>query len=533
MVHPLHLLAMSIGAREALARLNGGLAGLCSVSAHCDPLLDPHLYKLRGVPGIHAALHYASLLLERFGRELEIIYMDVGSRRSPARPGNLFLLKHAESLYAYRNGRLVVVHRHDSRPPLGPLLLLSSPPGRLERVRQAARYILEIARVYALLSEHTETPRLVVKHGPLVEMIAVYLNPVFNAEERVYRQVLLHAGLDNKTVDDILATGAVGDSVNPGLLALELLRRIAEVVSRRRERIAVGVTEDTSVSRHLTAQLIYESLLAAMSLEPASPSRALEEFHGEGLRLLDENLQASKCMSDVPPLDPVELNDLVGRIQRRLAASASLATVTSGLEAWRLAASVQQELSREEVVDADLVLTAVYLTGSWGTSVYVYDPLLALARAAAELRLGGDEYRRVAETLDKLVHLEQYVEPGAAPSCARLQELVERLHLATTPDTLARLAYVPLPLRVDTIALRDDSAVSEAHDKLVEASGLVALAASTTLYKLPPGLIEADVRSRVSLNEALILAEVSRRLAGRLKPYAVILRHWPRRAATL
>ena len=553
MLDPVKLMSIAVGLRDTLLEHGIHPSQLCDYNSGCgptcdpcNPLLDPWLYRLRALPGINSSILSVELLLDSIGDEFEIVHLDVGSRSSPARPGGLILLKHAESVLIVRDGRSWRETRHLSSPPLGPLLLLEAGAARAERVRQAARYLLELGRVYTLLSK-AHIPTIIFKHGPLVELISIYLNPAFNAERSVYRRVLLHAGIDEGEADAILDAAGSGNSVNPGIIALNLLERIAELQSRDRKLIAVGVVEDTSVSRHLVAQLVYESLLAASKILEAENKPT--ETHGlievlldsakRGETILDATLDAGKCLGETD-----EYSDLRGAVQelilsiynRLLAHGEGFASVFVRDGRWKLAAAVYQEAGRLEFYDSDVILLVDFLAGGVVTSVISNSSIFGLVRLAAKQRLR--EHRlieHVERILARLVHVYVYATPAMLPTCYELEAFVRNLGADVEPWVAAQLVRAPLPLRIDTVSLANDKGVyiRDVSDRLVAAAALAQLASTLTVYKLIPGLIEADVRSRVRLNESLILAELARQLAGRLQPYGIVLRHWPRRSATI
>jgi len=503
----------------------------------CEALLDPLLSRLRRLPGPASAAIAALMLLEELGSPPRIVYLDVGTRLVPARPGGIVLLREAEVVVEWRGGAAAEETRHQVMPPYGSVLPL--PAGRrAERLRQAARYIVELARVYALLLEAGDEPLLVYKHGPMAELLGVYLNPAYNADDRLYRAALLYAGLDDSTASKLLSAAALpGGEVNAGLLALELLRGIAEVMASRRASFAVGVVEDTSTSRLLASTLLAEALYNAarhglLSFTPTFDkavddlAQLVERGVAEVRRWRGDCLEPGAWSIDARGFASELLSALHSRA---LAWGAGVSTLLVKPE--RLAAAVYQEASRIlESSDMHLVLDAAYLYGLGVTGPFADPATRGLARQTLDrAELGPGPTAHAESSLGALAHLYSYAAPWPLPSCESLERLSSRL--GVSPDLLATLSRVKQPIRVDTVALVGDAC--RAAERLVSAAALAQLAASVSAYGLPGGLITADARSRVGFKEALILAELARRLAGRLVPYGVALRHWPRRGATI
>jgi len=418
-----------------------------------------------------------------------------------------------------------------------------------DRLRQASTYIVEVASALALASGEAALPggldgwpRLVVRHGSLLQQVGVYTNQVFSMDRDFAEALLRYAGLGEATARELVAEASLDDSreqgrVNAGVLAAAILRRLRESVGGGAS--VVGVSEDTSRGRHLV-------LHALLAVALHSRDKWLREAVEEGVAELEER---PECLGDIDPEAGAEgllaavdryaghlrsalYRGLLEREPRGPREAEELHRELKSLAAGGSGEFVRRVYERQILAryfsfasDTHFILAYNYLfpegeglsaTERMSKSSLVAPLLAANIEAKRIHEKGGPGPEEAASWVDGVEY--RYLSPDPPPPCTRLAR--ESLRLGIDRRLLAELVSVKPPLRLEYYA----------HDPrrdLVDSK--VALAAVITQYGIPSQLLVVDSRSRIDEWDLGALRQLLEEKARRAMPYSTFIRDFATR----
>jgi len=439
------------------------------------------------------------------------VFVDAGSVGASVAGGDAFVVKLAHVVVG---GSFDVLHPVEGSSGV-PYLVV----GGGESLRRGLTYLVEVA---SLLSALDGGASYAVRHGPLVQA-SYYLRRGYDVQDDTpLRAALGYAGLDPGLVGEVVYESRLcgGGGYNVGLAILSVAERLASRASRG--AVVAGVVEDTSRSRLLAVDVVWEAARDAMGggvegdyldlggrlFDAARRGyRELEELHGG---LLSEECF---CGDLEPPTSAAGYDSLA---QAVLAA----ARREGRLEAALL--EIPRHLAG--VGDVDLIYWASYTVGSTeytrprkrlGAREAVVEELKSRRAELASCR--GDP-EDLARPLDSVGYT--YMLPERPPTCRGLSGLAGATGLRACE--LARLVKLPPPVRVEYMETPSEA----------ELLGLLAYlhaSAELTLYKYPAPLLVADRYSRVTRAEAAAAERLAEAIASRRLPFYTWLRGWARR----
>ncbi len=476
-------------------------------------------------------------------------YIDTGSRSARGLRGveEGFVLK-TSVLLRYWDGRRLVERILYPFSRGAPSFLLL--PGD-DRKRQASLYVAELAMALSLLEDNprlpskiTEAirgkPRLVIRHGSLLQSLGTYFNKVFDLDESTAKSLLLYVGLNEALVYRLLEEavvkrrGGIEKKVNPGLLAAAILREIKDA-SASRGHTVIGLTEDVSKGRHLIALVLEKTVRSAIddSRHALAPEALVD-------RALAHDETARECLRDLYPGDADSFRSAVDEW------FTDLVKMLFGRDRGRDRYSlyrVIRESDEHEIVeaiyerqilnlvslasDSHFLLLYNYLFGSPGEhpasievdKSWLYKPRI---RDSYSKRIEGDDtlFTR-ALTLDQVIDAVdgvrlRYIFPERVPSCNELAEISYRHGMDRR--LVAELIRVIPPIRVEYFSSIGDGERPIAAMEHVLAQSMI------TQYGVPPQLLVVDARSRINEWEYEALASMVEVLSKRTMPYSTFIR---------
>ena len=484
------------------------------------------------------------VLLDSFG----VVYVDAGSREEPSGL-DTYLVKLA--VLARKHGgrgvwerifHPVMITKDGALPPV--LLGQGS-----ERVKQAAVYVVELASLLAISRRPSlvfgeDTPRrlLLIRHGPLLQMISQYFSRPYVVEVEEARKLLLYAGLERSEASDLVDEshpcsprgGRDHGLVVLGLLALRILAKLVEGATRREYGVA-GMVEDVSRSRSFVAASIAELVASVATSTRSGDTVLLVKSIARGLRdkcmdyYMGRAQDIEKCLC--PSIDAGQLLDsrteweeLLININRVLQERFSLGISSAPREYLEAAALWSGSLP--DITDSELLYTLYYMGGVDypATSPLSHRPRLRIVEHYAStnplIKCWGDELLGLLDKLSVLRY--QYLAPVKPPSCDELGRAIASKNLSLRPCELAGLYTVPPAIRLEYV---------DAMPLVEHARALTVYPARIVLYGYPPQLLVVDRYSRVSMEEALAFHQLASALVERLQPYTGFIRRWESRIA--
>ncbi|MEB3844158.1 MAG: hypothetical protein LRS48_00575 [Desulfurococcales archaeon] len=464
------------------------------------------------------------------------VYVDTGSRSARGLRGveEGFVLK-TSVLLRYWNGRELeerILYPYNTSAPS--FLLLRGD----DRKRQASLYTAELAVAYSLLSGQARLPadvgipRLVVRHGSLLQSLGTYFNPVFDLDRKTAEALLLYTGIDKLEAQELVEQAVIrrglAEKVNPGLLAALILGRIKRIVEQGGGTI-LGLTEDVSRGRHLIASLLVgvlrESVIEGRVFRPELLIDEVATSMGEGL----------SCLEDLYPsgIDDFsrDISDYFLAIARTIVKTRGgqagsryeVGRVLAGLDEQALTSMVYESQALNMVnlsSDSHFLLLYNYLFGSppgQPSSVELdksrlYTP--RIRKSYSERIEAGEpvvDWKDIGESISGVML--RYVFTERVPSCLELEEKAGRLGIDRR--LLAEIIRVVPPLRIEYFS-------NDRNWK--EAARHVLTQALVTHYGVPPQLLVVDARSRVNEWEYSALTSMLEELSRRTMPYSTFIR---------
>jgi hypothetical protein len=486
-----------------------------------------------------------------------VVYVDAGSRGDRLQ-GGFYAVKLALLARRHAGGGGVVesvfhpVPRAGSGDALPPVYVGAGG----ERVRQAATYIAELGSLLAVAAGYWSPWRgmgvdepsrvLLVRHGPLLQMLSQYLSKPYHVEAREAERLLLYSGLDLREASWLLrlshpCTSPTGgpnrNRVVLGLLALHLLDRLVVEALGRGYGVA-GMVEDVSRSRLLVAdavaELVSSAAAGAGTLADAAAGIAggVARAYASVRRLLGDCL----CPSTDPTpflLDTAGWSELLASMNATLVERLGGAGILSSPppSRARLAAAASWSGALPQMSDSELLYTLHYLAGR-GDSYPATPPMEHGARLEIvryyleerrELSCQKDAALQALQRLERLRY--RYLAPTRPPRCQELQAEISSKGLQGVfkPCDLASLVTVPPAVRLEYV---EGMRLSE------EAVALTVYPARILVYGYPPQLLVVDRYSRISPAEMAFARELAEALVERLQPYTSFVRGWETRIST-
>ena len=486
-----------------------------------------------------SAVPSPSVLLE----ELGAVYVDAGSRGEPS------------GLDAYLVKLAVLVRRHSgggvSERVLHPVMRTKEgvlPPILLgrgsERVRQAAVYVVELASLLAIsrrpglvFGEDEPERLLLVRHGPLLQMISQYLSRPYVVEVEEARKLLYYAGLERGEAYELIdgshpcgPSGASSGSVVLGLLALQILARLVREARRGRRGVA-GMVEDVSRSRSLVAASL-AGLLGSVSPDSGAStlSKAARKLRDKCMDYYEAGAQrVESCLC--PSLAVDQLLDSRTEWEELLASTNRVLQERFGYGLGNaprdyLEAAILWSGALPDITDSELLYTLYYMgaTDYPATRPLSHTPRLRIIEYYASsnplVKCTAGEIEALLGELSVLRY--QYFSPVKPPSCTDLESAIASKGLGLRPCELAALYAVPPAIRLEYV---------DGMPLVEHARALTVYPARIVLYGYPPQLLVVDQYSRVSLEEALAFHHLAEALVERLQPYTGFIRTWETRVA--
>ncbi len=524
-----------------------GLAGLSPVSA------ASLLVAARGAEKLGARLFSwgwrpRSRSLPLLGSEWECeYYIDTGSRsaRSVSGVAEGFVVK--TSVLARCAGKEGLRERVLYPLPRRKPSFLVAEGG--DRLRQASTYIVEVASALALASGEARLPegldgwpRLVIRHGSLLQQVGVYTNEVFSMDRDFAEALLRYSGLGEATAKELVAEATVekpGEParVNAGVLATAILGRLRAAIGG--EASVAGVAEDTSRGRHLTLQAI-------IAVAGASRDKLLRDTIELGMEDLEDS---PECLGDLDPeasiggtLEAVDryakhlrsalYGGLFDREPRRFNEAEELFRELKLMTEGSLSQLVKRIYERQLLSryfslasDAHFILAYNYLfAGAEGLAAtermsksMLVAPLLAVNIESKGIHeRGGPGPEEAASWVEGVEY--RYLSPEPPPPCKRLS--MESSRLGIDRRLLAELVSVKPPLRLEYYS-------GDPRRDLIDYK--VALAAWITQYGVPSQLLVVDSRSRIDEWDLGALRQLLEEKARRAMPYSTFIRDFATR----
>ncbi len=484
--------------------------------------------------------------------------------------GDLFFVD-ASAVTARRQGgeaslvKLAVLHRRAGgwERLLAPRIADGAPPvlylGGGERLRQAMVYVVELASLLALSraerlgGARLEGPRILVRHGPLLQQLSHYFSPVYDVDWDTGYAALRYAGLPAPEAASLLNESRAGGArINLGLLALRLLGGMAREAGARNTRrsgeglLFAGIVEDTSRSRVLVASLLAEIMVSRALGAGGGGSRIDTDCLAERLlsRALDwsssyggvHGVDLSGCLCGDNPLASVAADDVARELvapileELRIRFRASLVGAEPLCPPLSLVeAAAASSGAVPDITDSELLYNLVYLGLDPGAGFTAPRSRSAVAEWAAVSLESKRERLRPAEEPGELAWparrvLYTYMLPDSPPSCRSLAAKARALGLQAC--SLSRLVTVAPAVRVEWLTPVDPGLLEGLLSAVYWASKLV-------LYKYPPQLLVVDAASRVTWSEYAGLERLAEEIARRRRPYSSFLRGWASRGAML
>lgn len=486
-----------------------------------------------------SAIPSPSVLFE----ELGAVYVDAGSRSEPS------------GLDAYLVKLAILARRHSgsgvSERVLHPVMKTKEgalPPILLgrgsERVRQAAVYVVELASLLAinrrpgLVFGEEEPPRLLlIRHGPLLQMISQYLSRPYVVEVEEARKLLYYAGLERSEAYELIdgshpcrPDGLDSGHAVLGLLVLRVLAQLVEETRRGRRGVA-GMVEDVSRSRSLVAASIAE-LLDSVSTDSgittlSKPARKLRDKCMDYYEANAQRIESCLCPSlavDQLLDSRTEWEELLASTNRVLQERFSYSLGNAPRD--YLEAAVLWSGALPEITDSELLYTLYYMgaTDYPATKPFSHSPRLRIIEYYTSsnplVKCMASEIEGLLKRLSSLRY--QYFSPVKPPSCGDLENAIASKGLGLRPCELASLYAVPPAIRLEYV---------DGMPLVEHARALTVYPARIVLYGYPPQLLVVDQYSRVSLEEALAFHQLAEALVERLQPYTGFIRRWESRIA--
>ncbi len=466
-------------------------------------------------------------------------YIDTGSKTARSTSGveEGFVLK-TSILLRYWNGENLeekILYPYTRGNP--PFLLVRGD----DRKRQASLYVAELATVLALIQDNPPLedelpgPRLIIRHGSLLQILGTYFNPIFDLPRENAEAVLYYAGLDSSIVSELIRISRVKrghiEKINPGLLAAIILKEIKNAVEKSNHAV-IGLTEDVSRGRHLIALVLAKAIKASLIKigagtnlrEQYNPSILINEalrtvencledlginqseyFVGEAMnyfnQIVDQSIEKKKEKRREEIISSMNIEDLLERIYERQA-----------LNMFNIAS------------DSHFILLYNYLFGGSGkeelsaTSTVPLDKSWLYSRRfkkSYETRLlDAEPYISLEDLLEYTsgVNL-RYLLTQSIPSCHDITEYASRLEIDRR--LLAELIRVIPPIRVEYF--KETNSLEAVLNHIVSQ-------AMVTAYGVPPQLLVVDSRSRIDEWEYGALAGLLESLSKRATPYSTFIR---------
>lgn len=421
-------------------------------------------------------------------------------------------------------------------------------PGN-DRARQAMLYIAEIGAALALargearLPSHLDgEPRVIVRHGSLLQRLEGYMNEVYDMPREAVESVLYYSGLSASTVSELVRTSTVRrngrEAVNAGVLASHILMLLKESVGQGAS--VVGITEDVSRGRHLVTESLlwlakaasqgdydlYNTVKRGMEvLEASGPAACLDDVDPDSSPREDAFTRAgrySQYLRGVVYRGVLRLDeDLRGLSELRRAIES-----LSGVSEDRLVRNIYsgQVLNRfiSFSSDSHYLMTYLYLYGPDGGPVA--SPRHSKSRLVAPLAADNLVSKGLSESLgigpreleDMVGGVEyRYVFPDRIPPCRSLETVSRRM--GVDRRLIAEMVKVKPPVRLEYM-------MHDPRRDLLDAR--IYAGSHITQYGTPSQLLVVDYRSRINEWDRRALQAILEAQSSRVMPYSTFIRDY-------
>ncbi len=498
--------------------------------------------------------------LEVLDQSFTAYYVDAGARDAPWGDSRAYFLKLAVLARVVKRGegveeRLfypdIVAGQGAQLPPV----FMGTRGG--ERVRQAAAYTAELASLLALATgrwkalleeEGLEAPRpvLLLKHGPLLQVISNYTSRPFVVETGEAERLLEYAGLPRGEARDLIdySYQCIGgredrNRVVLGLLAANILAELVER-SLSGDTVVGGIVENVSRSRVLVQQVIADIVASAVNDARRRGNVSVDRVASRlSSTVLDGYDRVGNDVAECMGVDRDYLSSLAPSLNEWIELVSGLReTLQVRLQGVGLGNATASDVAKAlawstglpDVYDPELLYSIYYLDSSGKKPVTRLIPHTGRTGLLEYYLLGppkrgecqGEEHwREVVEKIGRIAY--RYLAVVEPPKCSELKSKASSLPVkGVEAYELARLVSVPPPIRVERVEGQEDNGLLEA---------VVLYPARITLYGYPPQLLVVDRYSRLRLLEVVGFKSLLEGLIERMQPYTGFIRGWEARAA--
>ncbi len=421
-------------------------------------------------------------------------------------------------------------------------------PGN-DRIRQATLYIAEIGAALALsrgearLPSHLDgEPRVIVRHGSLLQRLEGYMNEVYDMPREAVESVLYYSGLSASTVSELVRTSTVRrngrEAVNAGVLASNILQLLKESIGGGVS--VVGVTEDVSRGRHLVAESLLRLAYTASQgdydlygtvksgievLEASGPLECLDDIDPDSSPREDAFSKAgrySQYLRSVVYKGMLKLGEELRGLNELKRAVASLSSTPEDVLVRNIYSG--QVLNRfiSFSSDSHYLMTYLYLYGP--DEGPVASPRHSKSRLIAPLAADNLVSKGLSESLgisvDEIMDIidgveYRYIFPDKIPPCRVLESLSRRI--GVDRRLIAEMVKVKPPVRLEYMShdLRRDLLDTRVY-----------AGSSITQYGTPSQLLVVDYRSRINEWDRRALQAILEAQSSRVMPYSTFIRDY-------
>ena len=395
--------------------------------------------------------------------------------------------------------------------------------------RQALSYLIEVASLLAI----AKNPSLVfgddkvkklylVRHGPLLQLLILYISKVYSVKVDIIKGALSYAGLDEDSIEKIIGDVEEEDELTIGEVILKILNEMAKISSKN--TVFAGVVENVSESRVLLARTWAKVAKELINKSESSCTADVRDLCYEDVaeKLYDEVSLNKDVFRKCLCLDLSEIGkagfivswshflkvlrerylDMFGTHMGNYVGEDEIEMII-----------LKDKLSSVNITDEDVFYSLYFISNE--EKKPVTKPLGGMARAM----LFGLDLQSSSIVRRKLKY--RYFAP-LPPDLPLKCKALEALNLSVEPCKLSgELIKVPAPIRVEYLTTEDND--------IPELLSLLYYSSLTVLYSFPPQLLLVDKFSRVSVSDMLTVTPLLQEMAKRVRPFKIFIHEWSNR----
>ncbi len=422
-----------------------------------------------------------------------------------------------------------------------------------EKIKQPLSYVIELASLISVAmkpEQYFENPHkdlILVRHGPLIQVISQYFTTSYTIEKDLAVAALKYAGLDDDYAKELAEDAEVDEKgrVILGLLLLNLIIRMMEIY-KRKGYVFAGVVEDVRESKIMVAHLITEFYadLYKRCYEKVKGGMCSEypEILNESIKEIVDNLKSDlgKSIKNCLCIEGSAINEAVfietWSYLIKYIESKYIAYETSALSPYvkKKPVDVEATLLRGDfplpITDEGLFYMIYFLSPKGKVSIT--KPFEGAARIrelnkALANNVKNDEVReKMGSSLEELEGAFKYIYLSPIPEeqkvkCEDLKEIVSE------PCEVARMIRVPSPIRVEYLDTNKET--KELTTRIKRLISLTYYSSLTMGYAYPPQLLIVDKYSRVNPADLILATSLIEKFNMRVRPLSIFAHGWSNR----